>query len=123
MVGRWSWSYRPTPPPPYCSHPPWTPDPRRSGPNKHPQVERVCEGSTFEHEHTHAAPHYQGWGATVTSLSSSHLIFTVILSVLRVPYSDHNVTGAEMEIGVISDVVDANILLCAQNLEGRPRAV
>lgn len=47
---------------------------------------------------------------------SPHLIFAVVLSVLRVPYSDDDVGGAEVEVRVIRDVVHTDILLHTDNL-------
>lgn len=50
-------------------------------------------------------------------LDYSHLIFAVVLAVLGVPYSDDDVSGAEVEIWVICDVVHAHILLHTDNLD------
>lgn len=36
---------------------------------------------------------------------------------LRVPDPDDDVTGAEMEVWVVGDVVDTNVLLRAENLD------
>lgn len=47
----------------------------------------------------------------------SHIIFAVVLSVLRVPYSDDDVGGAEVEIWVICDVVHADVLLHTDDLD------
>lgn len=50
------------------------------------------------------------------SVASFHLIFTVVLSVLRVPYSDDNVGRAEVKVRMIGDVVDTDILLQTDDL-------
>lgn len=52
------------------------------------------------------------------SSSCPHPVLAVLLSVLRVPDPDDDVAGAEVEVWVVGDVVDANVLLCAQNLDG-----
>lgn len=50
-------------------------------------------------------------------LNYSHLIFAVVLAVLGVPYSDYDVSGAEVEIWVICNVVHAHILLHTDDLD------
>lgn len=50
------------------------------------------------------------------SVASFYLIFTVVLSVLRVPYSDDDVGRAEVKVRMISDVVDTDILLQTDDL-------
>lgn len=54
---------------------------------------------------------------TVSTSRQSHLVVTFVLSVVRVPYSDDYVSGAEVKIGVICDVVDADVLLDPDDLE------
>lgn len=55
--------------------------------------------------------------ASSAARKCSHPVLTVLLFVLRVPDPDDDVTGAEMEVWVVGDVVDANVLLRAQNLD------
>lgn len=50
------------------------------------------------------------------SVASLYLIFTVVLSVFRVPYSDDDVGRAEVKVRMISDVVDTDILLQTDDL-------
>lgn len=47
----------------------------------------------------------------------SYLIVTFVLCVVGVPYSDDYVGGAEVKIGVICNVIDADVLLDSNDLE------
>lgn len=53
---------------------------------------------------------------SVSCVASFYLIFTVVLSVFRVPYSDDDVGRAEVKVRMISDVVDTDILLQTDDL-------
>lgn len=57
-----------------------------------------------------------------TVLNSPHLVLAVVLPVLRVPYSDDDVSGAEVEIWVICNVVHADIFLQTDDLDLKRQA-
>lgn len=52
------------------------------------------------------------------TIALSHLVVTFVLRVVGVPYSDDYVSGAKVKIGVICNVVDADVFLDPDDLEG-----
>lgn len=83
-------------------------------------VSYICsQASGVQNVTTFIAVHVKNKGkkASFFFLSCSHLIFTVVLPVLRVPYPDDDVSGAEMKIWVICNIVHADILLHTNHLD------